>query len=310
MITGITDKLQSRLGIRAAVIRSIRRFFDALGYLEVETPVLLTTPALELHIDAIPAGRGHLRTSPELHMKRLLAGGCSKIYQIGACFRHGEQGRFHSPEFTMLEWYRTNTDYLGILDEAHALLTAVCRDVHGGASLAYRGQRIAVAGAWEHLTVAEAFVRSAGWDPIASYDPDRFDLDLIEKVEPAFPADRPTVLLDYPAQAAALARCRPGRVPVAERWELYIGGLELANAFTELTDAAEQRRRFEACAAERRARNRDVYALDEEFLAALERGMPSAGGIALGIDRLAMLMCDAASIEEVRPFSSASATGD
>lgn len=290
------------LAIRSATLRAIREFFYLAGFAEVETPTLLPTPALELHIDAIPAGRGFLRTSPELHMKRLLAGGCSRIFQMGPCFRHGERGDRHNPEFTMLEWYRADADYLDILEDMRRLIPFVCEAVHGSTRLTFRGQDLELSGEWHCLTVRDAFSQWAGWDPAVAYDADRFDLDTVTKIEPNLPVDRPVVLKDYPAAAAALALCRPGPPPVAERWELYIAGMELANAFTELTDAKEQRRRFEECAAERRALGKEVYPLDEEFLAALERGMPPAGGVALGVDRLVMLMANAASIEEVRPF--------
>jgi lysyl-tRNA synthetase class 2 len=152
------------------------------------------------------------------------------------------------------------------------------------------------------LTVSEAFQRWAGWDPAETWDEDRFNLDLVERVEPALPRDLPVVLADYPAPAAALSRRKAADPRVAERWELYIGGLELANAYTELTDPVEQRKRFEDCAADRRARGKDVYPLDEDFLRDLAK-MPPAGGIALGVDRLVMLLAGAATIDEVVAFS-------
>ena len=293
------------LALRSAALSAIRRFFSRNGFLEVETPVLIPTPALELHIDAQPAGRGFLRTSPELHMKRLLAEGLPRIYQVGACFRTGERGRLHNPEFTMLEWYRAGADYLGILADMQRLIPYVCGEVLGSARISYRGQSIDTGAAWETWHVSDAFRRFAGWDPLAAYDADRFDLDTVDKIEPNLPKDRPVVLMDYPPQAAALSRCHDGPPPHAERWELYIGGLELANAFTELTDAAEQRRRFEECAEERRHMGKPDYALDEEFLAALDRGLPPCGGVALGVDRLVMLLADASDIEEVRAFCAA-----
>jgi elongation factor P--(R)-beta-lysine ligase len=290
------------LAIRSAALRAIREFFHLEGFVEVETPTLLATPALELHIDAIHAANGFLRTSPELHMKRLLADGCSRIFQMGPCFRNGERGDRHNPEFTMLEWYRADADYLDILRDMRRLIPFVCQAVHGSTRLLYRGQSIELSGDWHRLTVQEAFTRWAGWDPVVAYDADRFDLDTVTKIEPNIPVDRPAILTDYPAPAAALARCRQGSPPVAERWELYAGGMELANAFTELVDAAEQRRRFQECAEERRSMSKEIYALDEEFLAALEHGMPPSGGVALGVDRLVMLLADASSIEQVRPF--------
>jgi lysyl-tRNA synthetase class 2 len=152
------------------------------------------------------------------------------------------------------------------------------------------------------LTVAQAFSAFAGWDPVAAFDAERFDPDLVNKVEPHLPLEHPVILMEYPAAAAALARRKPDNPLVAERWELYIGGLELANAFSELTDPAEQRARFATCAAERRAMGKPVYPPDEEFLSALDNGMPPSAGIALGVDRLVMLLAGAASLGEVLPF--------
>jgi lysyl-tRNA synthetase class 2 len=286
---------------RSHALAAMREFFRARDFVEVETPVRIPAPALELHIDAPAAGPGAwLRTSPELHMKRLLAAGCERIFQLGPCFRAGEQGRRHNPEFTMLEWYRAHAGYLDILDDCEALVRQVVAAVADNGQIVYQGERIEVGAPWHRLTVREAFLCHAGWDPVAAYDPDRFDLDLVNRVEPALPRDRPCVLLDYPAAAAALARLKPGDPAVAERWELYLGGLELANAYGELVDGAAQRRRFEACAAARRGLGKEVYPLDEPFLCALAAGLPPCGGIALGVDRLVMLLCDTDDIAEVR----------
>ena len=293
---------QQTLALRSSTLAAIRHFFEQLDFVEVETPVLLATPALELHIDALPASRGFLRTSPELHMKRLLAEGLPRIYQIGPCFRADERGRMHSPEFTMLEWYRLDTDYLGILDDMQRLIPHVCREVLGSTRIRYAGHDIETATPWELWSVSAAFQRFAGWDPLAAYNADRFDLDTVGKIEPNLPSDRPAVLKDYPSEAAALARCTDGPPPRAERWELYIGGLELANAFTELTDAAEQRKRFKECAEQRQRMGKPAYALDEEFLAALRCGLPPCSGVALGVDRLIMLLADASDIGQVRAF--------
>jgi lysyl-tRNA synthetase class 2 len=288
--------------IRAAVIRALRGWFDARGFLEVQTPLLLDTPALELHIDAIPAQGGWLRTSPELHMKRLLAAGFANIYQLGPCFRRGERGDKHHPEFTMLEWYRAGADYMGILDDTQALVAHVFQSLEK--------TTFGISKDWKILTVSEAFQQWAGWDPVAAFDADKFNLDLVEKVEPALPRDVPVVLKDYPAAAAALSRRKPpvpggkpGHPEVAERWELYIGGLELANAYSELTDAKEQEERFRECAEQRRALGKEVYPLDEEFLDALRAGLPPCAGIAFGVDRLVMLLAGASRIDDVLPFS-------
>ena len=271
------------LSERACVLRAIRAFFDARGFTEVETPVRIPAPAPEPHIDCPPSGDWFLRASPELQMKKLLAAGMERIYQIGPCFRAGEKGRRHSPEFTMLEWYRANADYLDIARDAEELLAEVLKR-----------DRVNV----QRITVREAYRRWAGWDPVETWDQDRFDFDMATKIEPNLPKG-PLFLMDYPAPAASLARLKADDPRVAERWELYVDGLELANAFTELTDPVEQRRRFENARVERRALGEADYPLDEEFLDALAR-MPPSGGVALGVDRLVMLACDASSIDVVR----------
>jgi lysyl-tRNA synthetase class 2 len=290
------------LALRSRILRAIRQFFDARDFMEAETPIRLAAPALELHIDAMPSGDAWLRTSPELHMKRLLAAGYERVYQLGPCFRQGERGQKHNPEFTLLEWYRTNADYRDILAETKALIAAVAEAALGRTWLNYRRIHIELMPVWELLTVAEAFRTFAGWNPVEYFDADRFDLDMVNKVEPNLPTASPVVLMDYPAAVAALARRKPEDLRVAERWELYIGGIELANAFSELTDPVEQRKRFEDCAVERRALGKPVYPLDEDFLAALESGLPPAAGIALGVDRLVMLLAGASSLDDVLPF--------
>jgi len=296
------SKMKSALVMRSRIIQAIRDFFVDRGFLEIETPVRIPVPALELHIDAISSDGHFLRTSPELHMKRLLAAGYDRIFQIGPCFRRGEKGRLHNPEFTMLEWYRLNADYNDILVDTKMLVAFLAEKILGGASVVFQGRKIELMPLWECIPVDDAFVLHAGWSPVKRFDADRFDMDLLEKVEPNLPSDRPVVLMDYPAEAAALARRKPGRPEVAERWELYIGGMELVNAFSELTDPVEQRKRFEECAEERRKAGRDVYRLDEEFLQSLEKGMAPSGGAALGLDRLVMLLTDSAEINEVRSF--------
>jgi lysyl-tRNA synthetase class 2 len=291
------------LALRSRALAAMRAFFTHRDFVEVETPVRIPAPALELHIDAPPAGSGHwLRTSPELHMKRMLAAGCPRLFQIGPCFRAGERGARHTPEFTLLEWYRAHAGCGEILADTEALVRYVAQETLHRATLTVAGAAVDLAAPWHVLTVREAFRGWAGWDPVADYDADRFDLDLVNRVEPALPRDRPVVLTDYPAAAAALARLKPGDSAVAERWELYIGGLEIANAYGELTDPHAQRARFLACAEARRAHGREVYPLDESFLGALEEGLPPSGGIALGVDRLVMLLCGAVAIEEVRSF--------
>ena len=290
------------LELRAKLNDAIRRFFRDRGFLEVDTPVVLPANAPEANIDAVPAGAGWFRTSPELAMKRLLAAGCKNIFQLGPVARAGEHGRWHHPEFTLLEWYRAGAGYLEILADAKALLAFLARELRGATDFAWQGKPVSFAQElWDKFTVSQAFIQHAGWDPAQRFDPDRFDLDLVTRVEPALPADHPVVLIDYPAPLAALARRKPDDPARAERWELYLGGVELANAYSELTDPAEQRARFIEANAQREKRGEKPCPLDEAFLAALAQ-MPPSGGIALGVDRLLMILADADSLDGVLPF--------
>jgi lysyl-tRNA synthetase class 2 len=273
--------------LRDALMRGIRAFFHGRGFTEVETPIRLDTPCMELHIDAEPSGPRYLRTSPEIFHKQLLAGGHEKIFEIGKCFRRGEYGPLHHPEYTMLEWYRANADYMDVLEDTHSLIDAV-----------WKRERLS----WTVRSVSDAFLRFAGWNPVGNFDEDRFDLDLVEKVEPALKQlGGAVVLKDYPIEAAALSRRKPDDPRVAERWELYIDGIELANAYSELTDPIEQRERFEACAERRKTLGKEIYGIDANFIQALGR-MPPSGGAALGVDRLLMLMAGGTSLDQVLPF--------
>jgi lysyl-tRNA synthetase class 2 len=294
--------LRSNLELRARTLEAIRGYFQGLGFLEVETPIRVPAPAPEAHIDAIPSGRWYLAPSPELHMKRLLAAGHQRIYQVCKSFRAREQGRHHNPEFTMLEWYRAGAGYLEAIEETERLVGHVAEQVLGATAPRTGGNRLDLAPPWERLTVAEAFQRFAGWRPGPDPDAERFNLDLVERVEPMLGRNGPTVLLDYPSSMASLARLKPGAPEVAERFEVYAGGLELANGFTELTDAAEQRRRFQEEARKRQEAGHEVYPLPEAFLAALP-SLPPAYGVALGVDRLVMLLTGASSIDQVMAFT-------
>jgi len=273
------------LRARAYVLRTIRAFFDSRGFVEVETPVRIPAPAPEPHIDCPASGEWFLRASPELQMKKILASGMPLIYQIGPCFREGENGSRHSPEFTMLEWYRANADYVDMARDIESLVGEVL-------------WRDSTPPVFAHISVRDAFLRWAGWDPVASWDQDRFDFDMAVKVEPSLPGG-PVFLEDYPAPAASLSRLKAEDPRIAERWELYVDGMELANAFSELTDAEEQRRRFEEAKEERKMLGEADYPIDVEFLSAL-KGMPPSGGVALGVDRLAMLAARVRSISEIR----------
>lgn len=271
------------LRFRASCVRHVRAFFDAQGFCEVTTPALVAAPAPELHILCPRASGGFLRASPELQMKKLLAAGLGKIYQIGPCFREGERGARHNPEFTMMEWYRLGADYRDIRKDLEDLLVFLCDRL----SLARPAFRVE--------TVREAYRKAAGWDPWEGpFDHDRFDYDMATKVEPSF-GDEAVFLTDYPLEAASLARTRGN---VAERWEFYWKGMELANCFSELCDEGEQRRRFREALAARAEAGEAAYPLDEEFLSLLPL-IGSAAGVAVGIDRLVAALSGAPDIHAV-----------
>jgi lysyl-tRNA synthetase class 2 len=290
------------LKLRAAVIRSVRSFFQDLDFLEIDTPLRIPAPAPESHIDPLPAGDWFLHTSPELCMKRLLAAGYPKLFQICKCFRAGERGDRHLPEFTMLEWYRAGVDYLVLMEDCEALIARVAAETGLGTVLRRGGARISLARPWERLTVREAFARYAPLDVAEALERDCFDEIMADAIEPRLGAERPVFLYEYPAALGALARVKAEDPRVAERFELYIAGLELANAFSELTDAAEQRRRFEAVRRDHAQNHSPVTPMPEPFLAALTR-MPEASGIALGLDRLVMLLADKTTIDAVVAFT-------
>ncbi|MEW6486524.1 MAG: EF-P lysine aminoacylase EpmA [Thermodesulfobacteriota bacterium] len=278
------------LELRARVLQGVRAFFAEGGFLEVETPHRIPANAPEPHIDAVPSGEWYLHTSPELAMKRLLAAGYPRIFQICRCWREGERGERHLPEFTMLEWYRAHADYRALMEDCEGLL-------------GFLGFAAGAKPPWPRIAVAEAFRRWAGTTPEEALEAGSFDELVAFRVEPALASlGTPVFLVDYPGPCAALARRKPGRQELAERFELYAGGLELANGFSELTDPAEQRERFEVDRGARLRSGRDPYPVPEPFLRDLAR-MPPSAGIALGVDRLVMLLAGAGTIDEVVAFS-------
>jgi lysyl-tRNA synthetase class 2 len=289
---------RAALAERARIIQDIRTFFIKRGYLEVETPHRIPANAPEPHIDAVASGSWALHTSPELAMKRLLAAGCEQLFQICRVWRDGERGQYHLPEFTLLEWYRSGVDYHALMTECMELLVSLIPT----GKLSRQGRTIDLARPWPQLTVGDAFARYASKSIDEALAGDCFEELLTAEVEPHLGKDRPLFLTEYPTSLAALARTKPGHPQLAERFELYIDGLELANAFSELTDPQEQRRRFEADEATRRSAGKTPYPLPEKFLAELG-AIPVAAGIALGLDRLIMLLTDAMTIDEVVAFT-------
>jgi lysyl-tRNA synthetase class 2 len=313
--------VRASLEARARILTAVRGFFADERFLEVETPARVRSPGQEVHLDAMPAGQtgGEARwliTSPEYHMKRLVAAGYPRIVQIGKCWRGGESGPHHLGEFTMVEWYRANAPLEALADDCERLLRLA-------AMAAGRDPRaLGLDRPFVRTTVRELFARHAGFALAGDEPPaalraaaveagvavgsatawdDVFYQVFLDRIEPVLAGEGPTFVFDWPAPLAALARPKPGDSRVVERFELYAGGLELANAFGELTDAAEQRRRFEAEVLERADRGKAIYPIDEPLLAALP-AMPPTAGIALGFDRLVMLVLGARDIREVVAF--------
>jgi lysyl-tRNA synthetase class 2 len=293
---------QRRLFARARVASVVREFFDARGFLEVETPLVVPSPGLDVHLDAVSvqtrAGERFLSTSPEYQMKRLLAGGLEHIYQLAKCFRNDELGERHQPEFTMLEWYRAYSGVEAMMRDTEELVCEVAYAVNGKPYLETAGGKVDVEPPWPRITVREAFGRFAQVD-VKELDDATFYQLLVDKVEPALADLGALFLVEYPARMASLARKKPGDDSVAERFEAYVGGLELCNGFGELTDPEEQRARLLADQEERTKLGKPVYPIDERFLTALAEGVPPSGGNALGFDRLLMLALGAPSIEDV-----------
>jgi lysyl-tRNA synthetase class 2 len=296
----LARKAQS-LNLRAKLIQSIRLFFIRHNFLEVETPLRIPAPAPEEHIDAIPSGDWFLQTSPELCMKRLLAAGYQRIFQISKCFRTAERGSRHLPEFTLLEWYVAKFDYSQLMDQCETMLIAALKNMGHDQDIIWQNRKIILASPWERITVADAFSQYAPISLQEAMHQDKFDEIMVEYIEPRLGIDRPTFIYNYPAKMAALAKIKKSDPTVAERFELYIGGLELANGFSELTDAREQRQRFEEASEARAAKNWARYSMPEKFLQALQT-MPEAAGIALGIDRLAMILANTTKIDDVVAF--------
>ncbi|CAK8719946.1 Lysyl-tRNA synthetase class 2 [Candidatus Electrothrix laxa] len=287
---------------RSLMLQRVRNFFLQQKYIEVDTPIRLPVLIPEAEIFPLASENWFLQTSPELCMKRVLAQGCSQIFQICPCFRKGERGRLHQEEFTMLEWYRTGWSYLELMKECEQMI----QQVAGKNSICRSGKEISLRAPWQRLTVNDAFLRYASISAEEAVRTGAFDLLLVEKVEPELGWESPAFLYDYPIELASLARPKPGFPELAERFELYIGGVELANGFSELTDPVAQRRRFNEEIS--KVNKVDINNYDntgkvpEKFLAALEK-LPDCAGIALGLDRLLMLLLERDCLAEVLPFA-------
>jgi len=318
------------LRLRGQIIREIRQFFDAQNFDEVQTPILQTCPVIDTHIrafgtdllgvDGQVARKMYLHTSPEFAMKKLMVAGMENIYQICPVFRNAEGSRRHRPEFTMIEWYRTNADYTDIMADCVDLIRA-CAAVIDVKELRYGDSQCDPFGEWQKISVVEAFAQYADIDLMAVLDDkqamrvavqalglhtaeddewdDLFFRVMDDKIEPHLGQGTPTFLCDYPISMASLSKPKESDPRFAERFELYVCGVELANAFSELTDADEQVRRYHIEMDEKKRLYGEHYPLDEDFIEALKVGLSPSGGIALGIDRLVMLLTDAAHIDDV-----------
>lgn len=290
------------LRLRATIIHLIRSFFTARGFLEVETPLRIPANAPEEHIEPYRSNDWYLQTSPEICMKRLLCRGHEKIFQISRCWRSDERGRRHAPEFTLLEWYRSYSDYRDLIKDCGELLRWVAVGCGREDGFNYMGRHIDPNRQIDLITVADAFSRFASKELPDAVADGTFDEILVTRIEPSLPFDVPVILMDYPAEMAALARLKPGDSSVAERFELYLGGLELANGFSELNDPVEQRERFRLANHKRMLVGASELPFPEPFLRELA-GMPPSAGIALGVDRLVMLFADAGRIDDVIAFT-------
>jgi lysyl-tRNA synthetase class 2 len=296
------QNLKARLECRARIMDGIRAFFTRENFLEIDTPLRIPAIAPEQFIRPYTSEGWFLSTSPELQMKRLLSAGYQRIFQICHCFRRDEHGRHHNPEFTMLEWYRAGADYHQIISDTENLVTFLADRFGFGTVLNYQGKHLDISLPWPRISVKQAYTNWADWDPFVNFDGQRFDDDLVDKVIPHFPPHRPIVIMDYPRGCAALARLKPGSLDIAERAEVFMAGLEIANAYSELTDPLEQEKRFKSEMAEMHKTGIPAVWPDK-FIKAVKK-LPECSGIALGVDRLVMLLTDSAEIDEVIAFPS------
>ena len=294
------------LHLRAALFQSIRTFFVHKKFLEVDTPIRQPSFIPESTIEPIEAGSWFLQASPELCMKRLLGRGAKRIFQLATCFRKGEIGNNHLEEFTMLEWYRVDSDYNQLMQDCQDLFRFVVDEILGNEMFSRICkhsclQQIDLSGPWNKHTVSDAFDSYCPITVEHALREDRFDEMMVTYIEPELGRDRPHFLYNYPAACGSLARLKAGDSSVVERFELYIEGLELANGFSELTDADEQRYRFEEEIERIRTNSGRNCSMPERFLADLD-GIDQAAGIALGVDRLMMLLMSKQSIHDVVSF--------
>jgi elongation factor P--(R)-beta-lysine ligase len=296
------NSIASKLEFRSNFLFYLRKFFIENNFIEIDTPVMIKAPAPEDYINAPQVGNSFLRTSPELHMKRLAASGINKLFQIGPCFREDETGRLHNVEFTMLEWYEKESNYMKFMYFLQKMFNSIIFESCGTLKIKYGTGIIDFSKEWEVITVKEAFRKYASTAPEEAIQDDEFEILLTEKIEPNLPKDRPVILKDYPLTMAALSKVKKDDPTVAERWELYLGGIEIANTYSELTNFEEQKKRFAKANQNRKKSGLPKYAEDKNFYDALEYGLPEFGGSALGIDRLIMILTNSHNIKDVISF--------
>jgi lysyl-tRNA synthetase class 2 len=284
------------------VIQAIRDFFTGKNYLEVDTPIRCPCIIPEAQIDPVTTEGQYLQASPELCMKRLLSKGLNKIFQICKCFRKNERGLHHLPELTLLEWYTKDSTYIDLMDQCKDLIGFIAARLNLENRIKYQDQIISLNSPWQKLTVQQAFDIYADKALNEALEDNSFDEIMSFQIEPHLGNKTPAFLYDYPASLASLAQLKPDNPAYAQRFEFYMSGIELANGFTELTDPAEQKLRFEKENRIRKFQNKTLLPMPDKFLTDLER-MPDSAGIALGIDRLVMIFCDAVSIDEVVAFT-------
>jgi len=287
---------------RAVIINAIRTFFQNDNFLEVETPLRLPSIIPEAHIDSIDTEGWFLQASPELCMKRLVSMGYDKIFQICKCFRRNERGEKHLPELTMLEWYVKNENYHDLMERCQHLIRYVARKTQSNGALLYQDKSIDLNHDFTRLSVEDSFLKYSDTTLEKACARGIFDEIMGFEIEPNLGIDRPVFLYDYPASSGSLAKLKPDNIKFAERFELYIAGIELANGFSELTDPKELRVRFESELAQRKAAGKSNASMPEKFLAALSK-MPETAGIALGLDRLVMVFCNLTLIDQAVSFT-------
>lgn len=325
------DKLKKNARTRAMMLKCIRNFFDEKGFLEVDTPLLDICPSMEPAISAFDSifyngankHKMYLQSSPEYNMKKLLVSGFDRIFQITKSFRNNELTKLHNPEFTILEWYRTGSDYNQIMRDTEELVATICEKLTGGTKIKYFDHPLDLSLSYDKLSVNDAFKTFAGIDLNSITNEHYYDIlssrglctskedsdfntffyyIFVNEIEPRLGFNKPVFLIDFPEALGSLARRKTDDGRYVERFELYINGLEICNAFSELNDYEEQKARFAKELEKRSASGIEEYPIDQDFLSFLEYGMPPAGGIALGVDRLLMLFADTRNINDVILF--------